>query len=91
AVSGALYRTAQRLMRADPKLAGKAVAIHVALTVNEDGVGAAPRLVASSGLAALDEAVLRVIQTIRFTPGLLDGEPAPARAVLPFRVVFSDE
>ena len=86
-----LFEHAQRLLDVEPTLIGRTFRVHVAMRVDEDGVPSASGIALSSDVAAVDGAALDAVRVIRFHPGLLDGEPAPARVVLPIRFVFPEE
>ena len=91
ALEQALFEQAQRLVNQDTTLVGRTFRVHIAMRVDEDGVASSSGISLSSDVAAVDSAALVAVRVIRFHPGLLDEEPAPARVVLPIRFVFPVE
>lgn len=81
---------ADGLVREDEKLVGRELAIRIRLHITEDGGVAADSLIASSGVAAADSAAVRLARTVRFTPGMFEGEIVPMYVVLPIRFIFPD-
>lgn len=91
ALQRALHDASQELLAVDDSLVGHEYPLRVAMNVDEDGIATPTGIVLSSGVRAVDDAALGAMRVIRFRPGLLDGEPVPARVVLPIRFVFPKE
>ena len=81
---------ADGLVRKDEKLVGRELAIRIRLHITEDGGVAADTLIASSGVAAADSAAVRLARTVRFTPGMFEGEIVPMYVVMPIRFIFPE-
>lgn len=82
---------ADGLVREDEKLVGRELAIRIRLHITEDGGVAADTLITSSGVAAADSAAVRLARTVRFTPGMFEGEIVPMYVIMPIRFIFPDE
>lgn len=91
ALRAGLQAAAQTLLDVDAVLIGTEYRVHLAMGVDEDGVGVPSGVTVSSGVAVVDSAALRAVRSIRFHPGLLDGEAVPTRVVLPVLFVFPAE
>jgi TonB family protein len=91
ALEQVLFEHAQRLVNLDTTLIGRTLRVHISMRVDEEGIASASGIALSSDIAAVDSAALDAVRVIRFHPGLLDEEPAPARVVLPIRFVFPVE
>ena len=76
---------------ADSGLAAGTLTPRVLIEVSEEGAVSSARIERSSGIANVDATVLRIVSRVRFTPLLLDGEPAPARVVLPIRLIIEGD
>ena len=88
ALATALEKGAVALAKVDSTLDGKSSAARVMMQIDEEGAISSARIERSSGIAAVDEMVLRTVRVTRFAPLLLDGEPAPAQVLLPIQIII---
>ena len=91
ALERVLFDHARRLVNEDTTLVGRTFRVHIAMQVDEDGVASTSGISLSSDIPAVDSTALVAVRVIRFHPGLIDDEPAPARVVLPIRFVFPED
>lgn len=75
---------------ADAGIADGTLVPRVMVEVSEEGAVTSARIQRSSGTPEVDAMVLRIVSRVRFTPLLLDGEPAPARVILPIRLIIEE-
>lgn len=88
-LSAELGHASHELGKADSTLAGNMLTAVVEMDVNEEGVMTASCIRRSTGFAAVDEMVLRLVTRLRFAPMLLDGEPVPSAVSLPIHIEFA--
>ena len=58
--------------------------VRVRLLIEADGAVEVQEVVQSSGVFAIDRAVVETITSLEWEPGTEDGEPVPVRMTIPF-------
>lgn len=87
-VTRELSRASERLVRANPGLAGRSVTAQVAMRVTEEGMPEEPRLAQSTGSIEIDREIIGVARSMRFAPASLNGYPVKVLVQLPVTLTF---
>lgn len=87
----ALEYVAQDLVRDDPSLVGRTLAVRLRLVLTSDGAVESHTMLISSGDTRIDEAAVRLVRRTPFRAAIIEGEPVGSIVVLPLRFVFPEE
>jgi hypothetical protein len=84
----AMEAAVQRLLAANPQLAGYETTRHVSFSIGADGVPLGEITVRGGGDSDVDQEIKGIVRSMRFRPATIEGIPVDVDLELPITLVF---